>query len=407
MSEKRVRLLEQLIEISRSLNSTLSLRQLLHRIVTTAQELTRAEASSILLVDRGSGELRFKAATNLPGIRSIAVPMEGSVAGWVVRKGESLIVSDPHSDSRFYHQADEQSDFDTRSLLAVPLIARGNVSGALEAVNKKGGNEFTEEDVELLTVLGDQAAVAVQNALLFQQTDLISEIVHEMRTPLTSIISYADLIQRPNLAQEQQQQFADVIRGEAERLNHMAESYLDLAQLESGRAPLAQDPVDLNTVTYMAANVLRPKADANQIQLCVEVPEDLPSVMGDAQRLHRALLNLLDNAVKYSQPGDKVRVTAESTETHLKVSVADTGPGIPEEELPHIFERFYRGSTTEREVSGAGLGLALTQQIIEAHKGGIEVNSERGRGTTFTFTLPVKEAQQQSRYFEKPGSGTD
>jgi signal transduction histidine kinase len=388
--EKRVARLERLIEISRSLNSTLNLRPLLQRIVVAAHELTETEACSILLVDRKSGQLHFEAATNLPGVRSIIVPMEGSIAGWVVQTGKHLIVSDARKDPRSYRKADEQSGATTRSILAVPLIARDNVIGVLEAINKEGGVEFTEEDVELLTVLGNQAAVAVQNALLFQQSDLIAEIVHEMRTPLTSIIAYTDLMQRPDTTVPQCSQFADVIRGEAERINEMTNNFLDLARLESGRASLARDPVDLSTVIHMAVNVLRPQADAKQIILLVDAAATLPSVMGDAQRLHQVLLNLLSNAIKYCRQGDTVTVTARCEEDHLNISVADTGPGIPADALPNIFERFYRVPGMEDRALGAGLGLTIARQIVEAHGGEIYVESEEGHGATFTFTLPVQ-----------------
>jgi len=388
--EKRVARLERLIEISRSLNSTLNLRPLLQRIVVAAHELTDAEACSILLLDRKSGQLHFEAATNLPGVRSIIVPMEGSIAGWVVQTGKHLVVSDARKDPRSYRKADEQSGATTRSILAVPLIARGNVIGVLEAINKEGGVEFTEEDVELLTVLGNQAAVAVQNALLFQQSDLIAEIVHEMRTPLTSIIAYTDLMQRPDTTVPQCSQFADVVRGEAERINEMTNNFLDLARLESGRASLARDPVDLSTVIHMAVNVLRPQADAKQIILLVDAAATLPSVMGDAQRLHQVLLNLLSNAIKYCRQGDTVTVTARCEEDHLNISVADTGPGIPADALPNIFERFYRVPGVEDQALGTGLGLTIARQIVEAHGGEIYVESEEGHGATFTFTLPVQ-----------------
>ena len=159
--EKRVAQLERLIEISRSLTSTLNLRPLLQRIVTAAQALTDTQACSILLVDRKSDQLYFEAATNLPGVHSILVPMEGSIAGWVVRSGEPLIVQDAQSDPRSYRKADEQSTLTTRSIIAVPMNARDKVIGVLEAINKANEAEFTEEDLELLTVLGDQAAVAI------------------------------------------------------------------------------------------------------------------------------------------------------------------------------------------------------------------------------------------------------
>jgi len=390
---KRVAQLERLIELSRSLNSTLSLRPLLHQIVVAAQELTETEACSIMLLDRKSGQLHFEEATNLPGLRSIVVPMEGSVAGWVVKTGQHVVVADARQDPRFYRKADEQSTFVTRSILAVPLRTRGNVIGVLEAINKQDdGAPFTEEDVELLTVLGDQAAVAVQNALLFQQSDLIAEIVHEMRTPLTSIIAYAELIQRSEATPTQRTQFADIIQREAGRINEITKNFLDLARLESGRASLARDPVCLSTVAHMAVNVVRPQADARQIGVVVDVPATLPSVIGDAQRLHQALLNLLSNAIKYCHPGDSVKVTAQCEGHCLAVSVADTGPGIPVEALPHLFERFYRVPGSEGRVTGTGLGLSITRQIVEGHGGEMRVASAEGQGTTFTFTLPVEKA---------------
>jgi signal transduction histidine kinase len=369
--EERIKRLERLIEISSSLNSTLNLRPLLHRIVMAGQELTDTEECSIMLVDRKSGELYFEAATNLPGIHSIVVPMEGSVAGWVVQNCESLIVPDAQNDPRFdfASKADEQSTFTTRSILAVPLISRDTVIGVLEAINKEDGAEFTQEDLGLLEVLGDQAAVAVQNALLFQQSDFIAEIVHEMRTPLNSVIAYAALMRRPGVMLEQSVQFAGIIQHEAERISEMTNNFLELARLQSGRASLAQDPVDLGTVVHMAINVLKP------------------------QRLHQALLNLLSNAIKYCSSGDQVTVSAQWETDFVSVSVADTGPGIPEDALPSIFERFYRVPGTERKVVGTGLGLAITQQIIEAHGGKVSVSSKEGHGTTFSFTLPVRHSQ--------------
>jgi signal transduction histidine kinase len=388
--------LRRLIEISRALNSTLSLRPLLYKIVETAQELTETSACSILLVDRKSGQLHFEAATGDEGyrMRSIIVPMEGSVAGRVVRTGEIVVIQDTQEEPRFYRDADRQSDFNTRSILAVPMTARSKVIGVLEALNKHNGARFTDEDVDLLSVLGDQAAVAVQNALLFQQSDLIAEIVHEMRTPLTAIISYADLLLWPQTDMSQVSQFAEIVRREAERLNEMANTFLDLARLESGRASLARDPVDMVTLVNMACNVLLPQADAKQVTLTPDVPSVLPVVLGDAQRLHQVLLNLIGNAVKFCSAGDEVTVAARRDAHELLVEIRDTGPGIPQDSLPHIFERFYRSPNEEGQSSGVGLGLSISKGIVDAHGGLIEVSSEVGVGTTFTCRLPLQEQPQ-------------
>lgn len=390
---ERIARLERLIEITRSLNSTLSLRPLLHRIVVAAQELTDTEACSIMLVDRRSGQLHFEEATNLPCMSSIVVPMDGSVAGWVAKTGQPLVVPDARKDPRFYPEVDAQSSFTTHSILAVPLIARQNVIGVLEAINKKNGARFTEEDSDLLAVLGNQAAVAVQNALLFQQSDLIAEIVHEMRTPLTSIIAYADLMRRPEVTVSQCAQFAEIIQGEAKRINEITKNFLDLARLESGRASLTREAVNMSTVIQMAINVLKPQADARQIELQLDVPSTPPGIVGDPQRLHQAMLNLLSNAIKYCRPGDQVAVRAKAEGDCLTVSVADTGPGIPTSALEHIFERFYRVPGAEGWATGTGLGLSITRQIVEMHGGEIHLASEEGKGATFTFTLPVESSQ--------------
>ena len=314
----------------------------------------------------------------------------------MVRTGKPLIVEDAQNDPRFdfSSKADAQSTFTTRSILAVPLKARENVIGVLEAINKIGEGQFTSTDCELLSVLGDQAAVAVQNALLFQQSDLIAEIVHEMRTPLNSVIAYADLMQRPTVTLDQTRQFAAIIQSEAKRIVEMTNNFLDLARLESGRASLAHSPVDVVTVVHMSVNVVHAQAEERQITLSIEVPSTPLMVMGDAQRLHQVLLNLLSNAIKYCRPGDQVRVVARRDDTWVLVSVADTGPGIPPDALPSIFERFYRVPGTEKAFAGTGLGLTIAHQIIEAHGGEITVESQLGEGTTFTFRIPA------SRYTE-------
>ena len=390
--ERRVEKLKRLIQISRSLSSTLSLRPLLQQIVVTAQEITDTEACSILLADRKSGQLHFEAVTGLRGYRarSIVVPMEGSIAGWVARTGQPLVVRDVSKDARHYRQVDKQSDFTTRGILAAPLITRGKVLGVLEAMNKAGDAEFTDEDVELLTVLGDQAAVAVQNAFLFQQSDLIAEIVHELRTPLAAIVTHTHLLQTPGTPPAHRDQFAEVIRTEAVRLNTLTTNFLDLARLESGRTALARDLVDMANVIQNAISVLRPDAEAKQIGVLAEIPADLAHVAGDAQRLHQVMLNLLGNAVKYCSPGDVVTVSARSGQGHIEVSVSDSGPGIRAEALPHIFERFYRVPTAGDKTPGIGLGLCITRQIIEALGGEISVRSQPGQGATFSFTLPLE-----------------
>jgi signal transduction histidine kinase len=396
---ERIAQLERLIEVSRSLTSTLALHPLLQQIVAAAKELTGVEACSILLRDGANGDLYYEAASGGEGfrMRPVSIPVEGSIAGRAVQTAKPVIVEDVSRDERFYRESDAEFLVEPHCVLVCPLVARENVIGVLEAVNKRDRGAFKREDVELLSVLSDQAAVAVQNALLFQQSDLVSDIVHEMRTPLTSIIAYAELIERTGTSSAQRLEFAKIIQHEAERIRRMVSDLLELAGLESGRISLASDPVDLKTVIHMVVNVSRPQATEQRITLRMDLPQGVPRVVGDAQRIHQVLLNLVNNAVKYSGQGDEVVVSARREGDLVRVSVSDTGPGIPQEALPNLFKRFYRVPDLEDQASGTGLGLAICRKIVDAHGGTIGVESEVGKGSTFTFALPTEKSPNPHR----------
>jgi signal transduction histidine kinase len=393
--EERILRLERIIEISRSLNSTLSLRPLLYQILNAAQELTNTEACSIMLLDRKTGELHFEAATGTHSqeIRRVVVPMESSVAGWVIQNDQPVIVPDAQNDPRFYSQVDTTIQFETRSIVAVPLAVRGKVIGVLEGVNKWGGEPFSDDDVATLVALADQAAVAIENALLFQQSDLVSEMVHELRTPLTSIASYAEMMRRKAVSAEQRDEFASIITREALRLSRLADDFLELARLESGRAFLAQEAVALGDVVQEALAVLKPQAEGKEITLQAVVVGYLPPITGDATRLKQTLINLLANAIKYCRPGDRVTVTVRTAADEVVVGVVDTGPGIPQEAQERLFTKFYRLPVSEEETEGTGLGLAICRQIVEAHRGRIWVESAEGKGATFYVALPASRTE--------------
>ena len=384
---------ERIIELSRLLNSVLELPRLLHQVTEAACEITQAEASSILLVDRPSGDLYFEAASGVASerVRRVVVPMD-SIAGWVVQHGEPAIIEDAQKDKRHFQGSDIESAFVTRSLIAVPLSVKGEVIGTLEAVNKRKGQSFDQDDIDLLMTLAAQAAVAVENARLFQQSDLISEMVHELRTPLTAILAYADMLLTNPLSEEQRTQFLETIRSEAERLTNMTNEFLELARLSSGRARLARTRVDLAQVVQTAVNVVRPQAIERGIHLTVRAAKGLPPVLGDPQRLHQVALNLLSNAIKYNRPNGSVYVSvdADPEAAHmLRVQVRDTGRGIAPEHLDRLFEKFFRVADAEGYARGTGLGLSIAKEIIQVHGGRIWVESQVGQGTTFFFTLPV------------------
>lgn len=188
---------QRLAEISRDLASTVDLTALLNRIVQAAADLSNAEAASILLYEESKKQLYFQSTTNLdePFMRGLIVPVDGSIAGWIVTNRRPIIILDAQNDPRHFAKIGKMTNITTTSLLGVPLIAKDKVVGALEAINKRVG-DFSLEDQDVLMDLGAQAAVAIENARLFQQSDLIAELIHELRTPLGSLRTAAHIFKK-------------------------------------------------------------------------------------------------------------------------------------------------------------------------------------------------------------------
>ncbi len=378
----------RLLETSRDLASTLDLDSLLRHIVQAAADLCAAEAASILLYDDAQQELYFQAATNLtePLMRGLVVPMD-SLAGWIVRNRESVLINDVSRDKRHFAQISQDTKFPTRSLLGVPLIAKDKVVGALEAINKKEGF-FSQEDRDILSALGAQAAIAIENSRLFQQSDLISEFIHELRTPLGSISTAAHLLARPELSPEQRTSLLQTVQNESRRLSELATSFLDLARLESGRVQYHAERISLPALLQECQTIMRASAAEKHQTLQVETAADLPALTADHGKLKQVLINLLSNAIKYTPEGGHITLRAEGDAQEIRISVQDTGRGIPPEALENLFQKFYRVPGSEHMAQGTGLGLSIVKKIVEGHGGHIRVESEVGKGTTFTVHLP-------------------
>ncbi len=382
----------QLAEISCDLASILDLDTLLGKILRVAVQIGAAQAASILLYDHRKQSLTFAAATNQESegvLRGISVPMQ-SVAGWVALNRQPTVVDNVHQDERYYDRVEKATRLDTRSLLAVPMISRGRVIGVLEVLNKTDGN-FNANDIEILGVLGTQAAVAIENSRLFQQFDLMSDLIHELRTPLTSISTIAYLLQQPNLAAEQRLSMAHTIQDETRRLNEMAGNYLDLSRLESGRASFEWSVFSPLDLLEEAVQIMIPRAAENHIIIQLQNTDPLPQLEADRDRLKQVLLNLLSNAIKYNKPGGSVFLHAWREGEQLLISVRDTGIGIPNDLLPELFERFFRHPAAEKASKGTGLGLSISRKIIENHQGQLDVTSQVDVGTTFIVRLPFKQ----------------
>lgn len=381
---------QRLIEISRDIASTLELDLLLNRITHAAAELTASQAAAILLYDEPRGTLYFQASSNMdrPLMRGLAVPVDGSIAGWILLNAEPVIVDDPNSDPRFFSGVQTASRTPTNSLLGVPMVVKGKVIGVLETINKIEGR-FTAEDQEVLNTLGSQAAVAIENARLFTQSDLIAELVHELRTPLASLKAAIHLLKRDDLAAGDRSDVIESIDRETERLSGLTADFLDLARLESGRTQFDLAEVEVRELVDDCVETNAARIAEAGLRLDLDIAGDIPRIIGDAMRLKQVLQNLVSNAIKYNRPKGRITLAAWADAGHVFLCVKDTGPGIPEEDLGHLFEKFYRVPGTRHYAEGTGLGLSIVYRIVQAHAGEITVESVVGEGSQFTVRLPL------------------
>lgn len=380
---------EQLIEISKQLNSTFDHAQLLRQIISAATELIDAEAASIMLIDPITGELRFEASSNLDpqDMEEIVVPMEGSIAGWIATHGEPRVIHDVEDEPSHFRNVDSTIEFKTRNILGIPMRTHKRIIGVVQAVNKRNNARFTDFDISILTILASQAAIAIENSRLFQQSDFIAEMVHELRTPLLSLKASTSLLLRPDLPQDKQHDLVITMQSETERLITLTSDFLNLAQMETGRTRLDTSEFDLAQLIRESVNIITPQANNNHIELIVE-GQPL-TITADRGKIKQVLLNLLTNAIKYNRPNGQVRVYTSLYHEGVQIAVQDTGYGLSPENQKQIFQRFFRAKSTSEKTSGTGLGLVITKAIVEAHKGQIWLESQLDKGTTFFFTIPL------------------
>jgi signal transduction histidine kinase len=227
------------------------------------------------------------------------------------------------------------------------------------------------------------------------KTDFFSVINHEMRTPLTAIVGYTELLLARGRLPAGQEHMVQTIKNNSQRLLDLVNNILDISRLEEGKLVVVPEAMQLAPAVKHALAVVQPLADSKHISIGLDIPPGLPDVWADPIRVHQILVNLLNNAIKYTPDTGAIHITAHQNALpdKVEVSVSDTGIGIPAEHLSHIFERFSRIERPEiQHTIGTGLGLSIVKGLVEAHAGQIEVHSEEGRGTCFTFTLPVAPA---------------
>lgn len=383
--------LQRLLEVTTTISSTLDLNQLLDRVLDAAADLTDSEIASILFWDDPAGQLEVAAAngTNLLS-KNVTIPADNSIAGLVVRDGAPMILDDVKGKMQALGEIEALADCNIRNMAVVPLKTKRGILGALEAINKHEPDNFDDQDLVMLQALAAQASVSIENARLFQQTDLIAEFMHELKTPLMALTAASEILVRTaSELSSEQKELLEMIERETSYLAQMAQEFLDLARLESGRTHITQETVDIAALITDIVQMQEPQAAARGISINCSLPPDLPLISADANRIKQVLLNLTSNAIKYNKIEGEIVIVVSVVEDKLEVEISDTGHGIPEASLPHLFDRFYRVPDAEGFTEGTGLGLTIAKRIVEEHGGRIEVESELNKGSTFRIYLPL------------------
>jgi signal transduction histidine kinase len=403
--------MREIYDLLRKITKSINLDETLDSIVKSMPGVLRLDNCIILLlhgreiksikatehIEKQFGKLRFN-------IDDLIATREA------VDKKRPVVINDAKNNPHISQQLVKM--FDSSAVMVLPLIARDRTLGVMWLSDSTVGRRFTELEVEEANLISGQAAIAIDNAMLFKQLSLANRqleesyerlksldsvkmeffalLSHELRTPLTTIKGYADLLEDGVLGplnEEQQDKLAKISTG-VDRLTKIVDNLADLSSIASKRYTMDIIPVSLGDLIGEAVRGIAFLAERKGISLSLDIPIDLPMVYVDRARIAQVVLNIINNAIKYTPSGGSITIRAKDERDHVLVAVHDTGIGIPKRDLENIFSGFYHaGYKLSYEYKGAGLGLALSKGIIESHGGRIWAESEVGKGSTFYFTL--------------------
>jgi signal transduction histidine kinase len=378
---RRVRELDALYGVGKSVTSLLSRDQLLERILDAVFYVIGAEEASLMLVNEETGRLQ-------PAIHRQRVP--GEAHHTAHRAAEELAAD----------AVRKRDATASGSMLYAPLKVGERVVGAIGLGNPVSSRPFASHDRQLLLALADYAAIAIENARLYEEvrqadqakSEFVSLVAHELGTPLTSIRGYTDVLLRglSDPLTPQQQQFISVVHSNVERMQVLLSDLRDISRIETGHMKLDIEPTPLTDALKDALAATRGQIEARSQELTLEIPQNLPKVSADPARLTQILVNLISNAYKYTPEGGHIRVQASRQDGYVRCDVSDTGIGISLEDQERLFTKFFRSEDPAvRENQGTGLGLCIVKSLVELQGGRIAVESQIGEGTTFWFTMPI------------------
>jgi signal transduction histidine kinase len=425
--ERARRTLQTLYEIGRVLNSAVDRGNLLDLTMDLALRVLRAERG-FLMLKKGTGPgLSLKVVRNMgEEVGNETTPtIAAGIARQVAASGQPVLTSDALTDKRF---ADHRSvvDFKIRSLVCVPLRDRaGGVMGVIYVDNRSEGLGFDEDDRDFLSAFANYAAIAIENQRLLSdaaararaeeelramrrldemKSELMSMVAHDVRTPLTSIRSYAEILSDDfeEIPPDQRRVFLERIVRQAERLDRLTSNYLDLERIEAGALPIRIEEVGAAGLVRETCEGFEGLAAEQKVALRCAAEEGTGSIRADRDRLLQVLANLVSNALKFTPEGGRVVVGCRPAglpggRAAVLFDVTDTGGGIAPEDMDRLFRKFSQiGRAPGGRPRGTGLGLVLAREIVELHGGRIGAESTPGRGSRFYFAVPVEGPEPSS-----------
>jgi signal transduction histidine kinase len=411
--------LKALGEVSQAVSSSLDLQTVLASVVSHAVVLSGSDSGAIFEFDDQNNEFLLRAAHQVSeelvkAIEEVRISLGETVLGRTVSTGESVQIPDVMQEPD-YPLWDVMDRMGMRALLGVPLIRQEKTIGAL-VVGRKTPGRFPKQTVDLLQNFATQSVLAIQNARLFRDIEekrfqlelanqrlqeldklksrLLSNVSHELRTPLTAIegLAYNMLDGITGQLNAKQMDYMSDIRTSTGRLARLIDDLLDLSKIESGKLKLRPARLAIVKLARELTDSLRPVAEGKAIHLEFASIATALTAWADRDAIAQVLTNLIGNAIKFTPPQGHISVKVhKNSEASVRLSVTDTGPGIPPEEAEKIFEEFYQITQPRRQRSnGVGLGLAISKKLVEMHGGRIWAESEVGKGSVFLFTLPTE-----------------
>jgi GAF domain-containing protein len=405
-------------EVGQAVSSSLDLETVLETIVSRAVDLSGTDCGVIYEFDEATQEFNLRASHRMEpeaveGLRAARIRLGEGATGQAAMTRAPVQIPDTFElrERAVSRVRPLLNRLGYRSLLTVPILREQQIMGGLTVWRRQVG-QFEPEVVNLLQTFATQSALAIQNARLFREiedksrqieaanrhkSEFLANMSHELRTPLNAIIGFSEVLGERMFGElnEKQAEYTEDILSSGRHLLSLINEILDLSKVEAGRMELELATFDLPLAIDNARTFVRERATKHGINLDVTVDEHLGDFVGDERKIKQILLNLLSNAVKFTPEGGRIGINAKQTDGSVEISVSDTGIGISPEDQTKIFEEFRQvGGDYAHKIEGTGLGLTLAKKFVELHGGRIWVESEVGKGSTFTFSLPEKPMPQ-------------